>query len=104
MPKKYIFIHDLETNEIKVISRIPRRDWLFGNYVDHHFYKMFFSEHKKLVCDCPHNVYFEDWQYCNHRKTFLKLLLDMEQVPEVTVETLELMITYALDLDRTEDE
>ena len=97
MPKKYIFIHDKETSEIKVISIIPRRDWLFGKYTDHHFYKIFFSKNKKLICNCPHNVYNEDWQLCNHRKMLLRLLWD-EPLPQVSIETLELMITYALDL------
>lgn len=75
--KKYIFIHDLHTNKIKVISSKNKKDWI-GKYIHNDTYTMFFSKDKKFICDCPHNVYCKnDFELCNHRKRFLELFLDL---------------------------
>lgn len=75
----------METNEILVISQFMRKDIFLGNIEEYHYYKMFFSQHKKLICNCPHGIY-ED-SFCSHRKELIKLVFNMRDPrPIVSIE------------------
>jgi len=92
MPRKFIFLHNLESSEIYVISIKTKKDWI-GKYIHHNFYKMFYSKHKGFICNCDNNVFKYSDNLCIHRKTFLKLFLDIKHLPIASIlETINLKV------------
>lgn len=80
--KRYIFIHDLETGLVKVISHVRKRD-VWGFYFEDHYYKIYNSKHKGLVCDCQNNVFTKNM--CNHRRKLLKMMYNLSY-PAIEIE------------------
>jgi hypothetical protein len=89
------FIHDEKTNEIKVISQYERNDIFLGTDIIYRRYNIFFSQNKKLICDCPHGIFEES--FCSHRKELIKLIFKMKDPTPIVKMEFTKLLYYEID-------